>query len=77
MCIKDWWKGKLVPREDGKAPKRMTNKSTGVFATGYYQRPLLAIVLEPLFTFYLKNWKWLWRTAIAVGVLYVGYLAIK
>ena len=77
MGIRDWWRGIFVPYKDGVPPKRKTSKGRGFFDSGYYQRPWLAFLLEPLISFYLKHWQWFWGTSIALVGLYIEYVSLK
>lgn len=77
MSVRNWWRGNFVPYKDCFHPKRKTSKGRGAFDTGYYQRPLLVFLLEPLISFYLKHWQWVWGASIALVSMYIAYISFK
>ena len=61
--IKKWYKGVYVP-----PPKNDPNSPLAIISTGYYEKPFLGKIIDPLITFWLKRWPVL----IVVIVMTVG-----
>jgi len=63
--IKKWWEGEYIdsPNDD----------SSIVILLGRQKYPLIRRILTILTEFYLKHWKWIIGTAIAV----IGLIAVR
>lgn len=65
--IRKWYEGVYVPFESDPY-------SPVVFTGGGYQRHWTAQAARVLVEFYLREWRWLWPTAIGVGSLSIAIL---
>jgi len=67
--IKTWYQGKRV---EVSLPKGII----GIPIVHYVQPPL-ARFLKAIGHFWLKHWKWIITTAIAIMSAYIGYIALQ
>ncbi len=68
-----WFNGKTQIEEFENDP----NSSVWISPRIYTEYHWTAKVARVLTGFYLRNWQWVWGTAIALLALYVSILALK
>lgn len=68
MCkIKEWYRGKPISLESD------PDDLFVIYPSVYYKQPILAKIIKYIGDFWLKHWKWILTTIIAV---ILGLLAI-
>ncbi|HLW91019.1 MAG TPA: hypothetical protein VKS78_06945 [Roseiarcus sp.] len=64
--LKNWYRGEYVSHQNDPS-------SALVFIGGRYKQPLAARMLNVVFDFYLKNWRWCIGTMIAITGLVIHF----
>jgi hypothetical protein len=64
--LADWYKGKYIPPDN-------SPNSVGTFLMSHYERHWTSRFLHGGIDFYLKEWKWLLGTVLALLAIYTNY----